>query len=281
MNHLPPHTIIRVGVITGSRARHTKEAIMELSGSTALITGGSRGIGRNVVQSVAGRGTDVIFTYQSNKAAADALVAEVEGMGRRAAALQLDAGDVGTFDAFAEQVRGILGDWGTDRFQFLVNNAGVGAYATIADTTEAQFDRIMNVDLKGPFFLTQRLLPLMADGGRIVNVSSALTRVGVTYPGQAAYASAKGAVEVTTRYLAQELGSRQIAVNVVAPGGIETDFMGGAMRDPDLKEMAASVTALGRAGLPEDVGGVVASLLSPEMGWVNAQRVEVSGGQNL
>lgn len=252
---------------------------MELSGSIALVTGGSRGIGKDVVQSVAGRGTDVIFTYQSNKAAADALVSEVEGTGRRAAALQLDAGEAGTFDVFAEQVRDVLRDWGTDRFQYLVNNAGVGAYATIADTTEEQFDQIMNVHVKGPFFLIQRLLPLMADGGSIVNVSSALTRT--TYAGQAAYASAKGAVEVMTKFLALELGSRQITANVIAPGGIVTDFTGGAMRDPDLQEMVASVTALGRVGLPEDVGGVVASLLSPEMGWVNAQRIEVSGGQNL
>ena len=254
---------------------------MELSGSIALVTGGSRGIGRNVVQSVAGRGGDVIFTYQSNKAAADALVSEVEGTGRRAAALQLDAGEAGTFDAFAEQVRGVLGDWGNDRFQFLVNNAGAGVYASITDTTEAQFDKVMNVSVKGTFFLTQRLLPLVADGGRIVNVSTALTRAGVTYPGQAAYASAKGAVEVMTRYFAAELGSRRISVNVIAPGGIETDFLDGAMRDPGMKEMAASITALGRTGQPEDVGVVVTSLLLPEMGWVNAQRIEVSGGQNL
>jgi NAD(P)-dependent dehydrogenase (short-subunit alcohol dehydrogenase family) len=252
---------------------------VELSNSTVLVTGGSRGIGKNVVQSVAGRGADVIFTYQSSKANAEALVAEVEGMGRRAVALQLDVGDAGTFDGFAEQVRGVLRDWGTERFQFLVNNAGAGVYATITDTTEAQFDQIMNVHVKGPFFLTQRLLPLIADGGRVVNVSSALTRV--TYPGQAAYAMAKGAVELMTRYLAQELGSRRIAVNVVAPGGIETDFNGGTMRDPGMKEMATSITALGRVGQVEDVGGMVASLLSPEMGWVNAQRIEVSGGQNL
>ena len=254
---------------------------METSGSIALVTGGSRGIGKDVVRSVTGRGIDVIFTYQSNEAAAEALVAEVEGTGRRAVALRLDAGDAGTFDAFVEQVQGVLQDWGTDRFQYLVNNAGLGLYASIAETTEAQFDEIMDVHVKGPFFLTQRLLPLIADGGRIVNVSTALTRAGVTYPGQAAYASAKGAVEVMTRYLAQELGSRRISANTIAPGGIETDFMGGAMRDPGLQELATSVTALGRVGQPEDVGGVVASLLSPETGWVNGQRIEVSGGQNL
>jgi NAD(P)-dependent dehydrogenase (short-subunit alcohol dehydrogenase family) len=249
-------------------------------GKVAIVTGGSRGLGRSVVQSVAGRGTDVIFTYHSNKADAFALVAEVEGMGRRAAALQVDVGDASTFDAFAGQVRYVLRDWNTDRFQYLVNNAGIGVYASIADTTEAQFDQLMNIHVKGPFFLTQKLLPLMADGGRIVNVSTGLARF-VT-PGFAAYASAKGAVEVMTRYMAQELGPRGIAVNVIAPGAIETDFGGGVVRDnPDMNEMVASHTALGRAGLPEDIGGVVASLLSPEMGWVNAQRVEASGGQNL
>ena len=249
-------------------------------GGVAIVTGGSRGLGRNMVQHIAGRGTDVIFTYQSNKDAADRLVAEVEGMGRRAAALQLDVGDAGAFDAFAGQVRGVLRDWGTDRFQFLINNAGIGVYASIADTTEAQFDQLMDLHVKGPFFLTQRLLPLISDGGRIVNVSTGLARF-VT-PGFAAYASAKGAVEVMTRYMAAELGPRGITVNVLAPGAIETDFGGGVVRDnPDMNEMVASHTALGRAGLPEDIGGVVASLLSPEMGWVNAQRVEASGGQSL
>ena len=254
---------------------------MEPTGNIALVTGGSRGIGKDVVQSVARRGNDVIFTYQSNRGAAEALVAEVEGMGRRAAALQLDVGDAGTFDAFAEQIRGVLGDWGTERFQFLVNNAGSGAYGSIAETTEEEFDEVMDIHVKGAFFLTQKLLPLISDGGRIVNVSSALTRAGVTFPGQATYSMAKGAVEVLTRFLALELGSRGISVNVIAPGGIETDFNGGYLSDPDMQEMVSSITALGRVGQAEDVGGVVASLLSPEMGWVNAQRIEVSGGQNL
>src|ERR671916_1414065 len=246
----------------------------------AIVTGGSRGLGKNMVQSIVGRGTDVIFTYQSNNAAAHDLVAEVEGMGRRAAALQLDVGDADAFDGFVDRVRGALQDWDTERFDFLVNNAGVGVHASIAETTEEQFDRLMNVHVKGPFFLTQKLLPLMADGGRIVNVSTGLARFA--QPGFAAYASAKGAVEVMTRYLALELGPRRIAVNVIAPGAIETDFGGGVVRDnPGMNEMVASHTALGRAGLPEDIGGVVASLLSPEMGWVNAQRVEASGGQNL
>ena len=246
----------------------------------AIVTGGSRGLGKNMVQSIAGRGTDVIFTYQSSSAAADELVAEVGGMGRRAAALQLDVGDTGAFEAFVGQVRGVLRDWDTDRFQFLVNNAGIGIYASIAETTEEQLDLLLDTHVKGPFFMTQKLLPLMADGGRIVNVSTGLARFAL--PGYAAYASAKGAVEVMTRYLALELGPRGIAVNTIAPGAIETDFSGGVVRDnPDLNGMVASDTALGRVGLPEDVGGVVASLLSPEMGWVNAQRIEASGGQHL
>ena len=256
----------------------TQDEVAE--GRVAIITGGSRGLGRNMVQSIAARGTDVIFTYRSNKAEAVALVAELEGVGRRAAALQLDVGDAGTFDAFVGQVRGVLRDWGIDWFRFLVNNAGIGVHASIADTTEAQFDRLMDIHVKGPFFLTQKLLPLMADGGRIVNVSTGLARFA--QPGFAAYASAKGAVEVMTRYMALELGPRQIAVNTIAPGAIETDFGGGVVRDnPQVNEMVASHTALGRAGLPEDIGGVVAALLSPEMGWVNAQRIEASGGQRL
>lgn len=246
----------------------------------AIITGGSRGLGKDMVRSIVGRGTDVILTYQSNKAAADALVSEVEEAGRRAVALQLDVGDSGTFDAFVEQVRDVLRQWDADRFRFLVNNAGIGLHAGIAETTEEQFDLLMDIHVKGLFFLTQKLLPLMADGGRIVNVSTGLVRI--TIPGSAAYASAKGAVEVMTRYLAAELGPRRISVNTIAPGAIATDFRGGAVRDnPELNEMVASDTALGRVGLPEDIGGVVASLLSPEMGWVNAQRIEASGGQHL
>lgn len=250
-------------------------------GRTAIVTGGSRGLGKNMVQSIAGRGTDVIFTYQSNGAAADELVAEVERMGRRAVALQLDVGDAATFDAFAGQVRNVLQDWGTERFQFLVNNAGIGIHASIAETTEEQFDQLFDIHVKGPFFLTQKLLPMMDEGGRIVNVSTGLTRI-IIPGGHAAYASAKGAVEVMTRYMAREFGPHGIAVNTIAPGAIETDFSGGVVRDdPQMNQMIASDTALGRAGLPDDIGGVVASLLSPEMGWVNAQRIEASGGQHL
>ena len=233
-----------------------------------------------MVRRIAGRGVDVIFTYQSNEAAADELVAELEGVGRRAAALRLDVGDASTFDGFVDRVRGVLQGWDVERFDFLVNNAGIGINAPIVETTEEQFDRLMGIHVKGPFFLTQKLLPLMADGGRIVNVSTGLARFA--YPGMAAYASAKGAVEVFTRYLAKELGARGITANTVAPGAIETDFGGGAVRDDRrANDFVASQTALGRAGLPDDIGGVVASLLSPEMGWVNAQRIEASGGQGL
>jgi NAD(P)-dependent dehydrogenase (short-subunit alcohol dehydrogenase family) len=246
----------------------------------AIVTGGSRGLGKNMVQKLAQRGTDVIFTYRSNRAEADALVAELTAQGRRAAALQLDAGKIATFPAFADAVRGVLAQWKVERFDYLVNNAGVGVHAAVAETTEAQFDELMNVHFKGVFFLTQILLPLMADGGRIVNISSGLARFAL--PGYGAYAAMKGAVEVLTRYLAKELGPRGIAVNVVAPGAIETDFGGGAVRDnANLNAMVASNTALGRAGVPDDIGGVVASLLSPDNRWINAQRIEASGGMFL
>lgn len=259
----------------------TSQEEPQIDNPIALITGGSRGLGKEMVRSIAGSGADVILTYQSSKADAFSLVAEVEKMGRRAAALQLDMGDFSSFATFAEEVRGVLRGWGPERFDFLVNNAGHGLGASIEETTEEQFDEIMDVHLKGPFFLTQKLLQLIADGGRIVNVSSALARHGVTFPGGAAYASAKGAVEVMTRYMAREFGPRGISVNAISPGGIETDFGGGMMRDPGMQEMVTSITALGRVGQPEDVGGVVASLLSPKMGWVSGQHIEVSGGQNL
>lgn len=249
------------------------------SPTIALITGGSRGIGRSIVEHVAERGTDVIFTYLHNQAEAEALVAEVQALGRRAAHLQLDIGNTGQFAAFTEQLRSVLKAWEVEHFHFLVHNAGVPGSGTIAEISEEQFDQVLNVHVKGPLFLTQKLLPLIADGGRIVNISTALTRV--TYAGQGVYALAKGALEVMTRYLAAELGKRQITANVVAPGGIATDFGGGIMRSQEMQDFAASITALGRVGQAEDIGGVVASLLSPEMGWINGQRIEASGGQNL
>ena len=246
-----------------------------------LITGASRGLGRNTALSIARRGGDVIATYHSRSADAQAVVAEIQAMGRKAVALQLDTGAVGTFPAFAAQLRSALqATWQRDTFDHLVNNAGHGEFAPFASTTEAQFDGLVNVHLKGVFFLTQTLLPLLADGGRIVNFSSGLTRLN--YPGFAAYAAMKGAVEVLTNYLAKELGARGIAVNTVAPGAIETDFGGGAVRDtPAMNQHIAQITALGRVGLPDDIGPMVASLLGEDNRWVNAQRIEVSGGQGI
>ncbi len=244
----------------------------------ALITGGSRGLGRSMAEHLAARGVDVLFTYHSNAAEAQKVVAELTAKGRKAVALQLDTGKVAEFPAFAEQVRAALKDtWGRDTFDFLINNAGIGHYAPFAETTEADFDTLMNIHFKGVFFLTQKLLPLIADGGRIVNISSGLARF--SYPGSSAYASMKGAVEVLTRYLSKELGPRGIAVNTLAPGAIETDFGGGRVRDnADINAQIASQTPLGRVGLPDDIGGAIAMLLSDEAGWINGQRIEVAGG---
>ena len=247
----------------------------------ALVTGASRGLGRNTALSIAKHGGDVALTYRSRGEEAEAAVSEITAMGRKAVALQLDTGVVGSFADFAGRLRTALREtWGRDTFDHLVNNAGHGDYALIAETTEAQFDELVDVHFKGVFFLTQALLPLLADGGRIVNLSSGLTRI--SFPGYAAYAAAKGAVEVLTRYMAKELGNRGIAVNTVAPGAIETDFGGGGVRDnPEINKLFADMTALGRAGLPDDIGPMVASLLSEDNRWVNAQRIEVSGGQGI
>ena len=245
-----------------------------------LITGGSRGLGRNMALAIARQGHDVILTYRSQQAEAAAVVAEIEALGQRAAALPLDVGQSDTFDAFVDAVRAQLTTWGRDRFDHLVNNAGMGVHAGFAETTRAQFDALVDVHFKGPFFLTQALLPLLADGGRIINISSGLARFAL--PGYAAYAAMKGAMEVLTRYQAKELGARGIAVNIVAPGAIETDFCGGAVRyNAQLNAFVASQTALGRVGVPDDIGGVVASLLSPANRWINAQRIEASGGMFL
>jgi len=245
----------------------------------ALVTGGSRGLGRSAVLKLAERGVDVILTYKSNEAEAHAVVAQVTALGRRAVALQLDAGDSKSFAAFADRVKATLAStWQRDRFDYLVNNAGMSVgHASIAETTEDQFDQLFNVHLKGTFFITQKLLPLIKDGGRILNTSSGLARFAL--PGYAAYAAMKGGVEVLTRYMAKEFGARGISVNTVAPGAIETDFGGGAVRDnAQLNSFVAAQTALGRAGLPDDIGGAVASLLTDANQWINAQRIEVSGG---
>jgi NAD(P)-dependent dehydrogenase (short-subunit alcohol dehydrogenase family) len=245
----------------------------------AIVTGASRGLGRNTALSIARHGSDAIITYQSREDDAQAVVAEIEALGRRAVAVQLDVSDVAEFPLFAEQVRSVLREtWQRDTFDHLVNNAGHGEMAAIEDTTEAQFDKLVNVHFKGVFFLTQALLPLISDGGRIVNLSSGLTRI--SFPGFSAYAAVKGAVEVLSVYMAKELGKRGIAVNTVAPGAIETDFLGGAVRDmPDLNKTFAAMTALGRVGVPDDIGPMIASLLTEDNRWINAQRIEVSGGQ--
>ena len=245
-----------------------------------LVTGGRRGLGRNMAQHLAEQGSDIVLTYRSEAGEAQAVVAAIQALGRRAVALPLDVGDSATFPAFVESVRAVLAGWGVERFDALVNNAGMGVHAPFAETTEAQFDLLMNVHLKGPFFLTAALLPLIADGGRILNVSSGLTRF--TLPGYAAYAAMKGAIEVLSRYQAKELGARGIGVNTLAPGAIATDFGGGAVRDnAQLNAFVASQTALGRVGEADDIGAAVASLLSPASRWINGQRVEASGGMFL
>ncbi|CAH0351002.1 SDR family NAD(P)-dependent oxidoreductase [Aquabacterium sp. CECT 9606] len=247
----------------------------------ALITGGSRGLGRNAALKLAEQGSDVILTYRSNAAEAQAVVGQIEQLGRRALALPLDVADSASFKAFAGQVKAALANvWQRERFDHLVNNAGIGIHASFEATTEDQFDTLVNIHLKGPFFLTQTLLPLIADGGRILNVSSGLARFSL--PGYAAYAAMKGGIEVLSRYQAKELGARGIAVNTIAPGAIETDFGGGAVRDnAQLNSFVASQTAMGRAGVPDDIGGAIASLLSPGNRWLTGQRIEVSGGMFL
>ncbi|HVW68657.1 MAG TPA: SDR family oxidoreductase [Steroidobacteraceae bacterium] len=247
----------------------------------ALITGASRGLGRNTALSVARRGMDAIITYHSNRAEADNCIAAIKELGRKAVALQLDSGVVASFDDFVRAVSSALrANWSTDRFDFLVNNAGTGVAAPFAETKEADFDRLYNIHLKGVFFLTQKLLPLIRDGGRIINLSSGLARF--TLPGYSAYSAMKGAIEVLTRYMAKELGPRGIRVNAVAPGAIETDFGNGAVRDnPEINKYIASVTALGRAGVPDDIGPMIAALLSDDNRWITGQRIEASGGMFL
>ena len=246
----------------------------------AIITGGSRGLGRNTAVNLARRGIDIIFTYRTNQVEAESLIREIERLGRKAVALRLDTGDIRALDGFVADVSKILQSWGRNRFNYLVNNAGNSLHANFAETTEAQFDEIVNVHFKGVYFLTQKLLPLINDGGRIVNISSGLARFAI--PGSSGYGATKGAIEVLTRYVAKELGPRGITVNVIAPGAIETDFSGGMVRDnTELNKRVAEMTALGRAGVPDDIGPMIAAFLSDENRWVNGQRVEVSGGMNL
>ena len=252
-----------------------------MSKKIAIVTGASRGLGRNTALHLAKKGVDVVLTYRSQQAEAAAVVAEIEALGGQAVALQLDVGKSAGFAAFADQVKATLREvWQRDSFDFLVNNAGIGIYASFAETTEEQFDELVNIHLKGTFFLTQKLLPLIADGGRVVNLSSGLARFSL--PGYAAYGAMKGAIDTLTRYMALELGPRRIAVNSVAPGAIETDFGGGVVRDnAQMNAAIASQTPLGRVGLPDDIGGAIAALLSEDNRWINAQRIEVSGGIHL
>lgn len=247
----------------------------------ALVTGASRGLGKNAALKLADKGTDILITYNSQQQAALDVVAEIEGKGRKAAAIQLNVADTSGFSDFAQTVKEQLQQhWHCETFDYLVNNAGIGVYAPYVDTTEAMFDELMRIHFKGPFFLTQHLLPLLKNGGRILNVSTGLARFAL--PGYAAYAAMKGAMEVLTRYQAKELGERGISVNVIAPGAIETDFGGGRVRDNQaLNAWIASQTTLGRAGLPDDIGDAIAALLSDDLAWMTAQRIEVSGGMFL
>ena len=245
-----------------------------------LITGGSRGLGAAMALALARDGHDIVLTYREGAAAAQDIVAQIENLGRRAQALPLDVADAGTFPAFVAALNQGLSTWGASRLDGLVNNAGVGVHASFAETTPAQFDALVAIHVKGPFFLTQALLPVLADGARILNISSGLARF--TTPGYAAYASMKGAIEVLSRYQAKELAARGIRVNTLAPGAIATDFGGGAVRDnADLNRFIASVTALGRVGEAEDIGGAAAALMRPGAGWITGQRVEASGGMFL
>jgi NAD(P)-dependent dehydrogenase (short-subunit alcohol dehydrogenase family) len=247
----------------------------------ALITGGSRGLGKSMALHLAECGRDTIITYHSQKEQAQAVVKSIKEMGQKAVALQLDIRDVMSFSGFAHAVRdGLKENWGCDHFDYLINNAGSGIWAEYEKTSEEQFDNMMKEHVKAPFFLTQALLPMIKQGGRILNVSSGLTRM--IMPGYAAYAVMKTAVEGLSLYMAKELGARGIAVNTLAPGAIETDFGGGMVRDnADINLEIANSTSLGRVGLPDDIGGAVASILSDDAGWINAQRIEVSGGQRL
>jgi len=254
---------------------------MSTNSKIALVTGGSRGLGKNMALSLAKKGINVILTYNSKKDEALAVVAEIEKAGLKAATLQLNAGDVKSFDGFIDEVKGVLKDtFNTDHFDFLINNAGTALHAAFAETTEEEFDAVMNIHFKGVFFLTQKALPVINDGGRIINISSGLARF--SFPGSSAYGAMKGAVETLSRYMARELGVRGIAVNVVAPGAIETDFSGGMVRDnPELNKQISGMTALGRVGLPDDIGGIVAFLCTEEAKWINGQRIEASGGMIL
>lgn len=254
---------------------------MNKNSKIALVTGGSRGIGRDSAISLSKKGLDVIITYNNQKEKADAVVKEIEATGCKAAAIQLDVSDISSFDSFVSKLSDVLKDkWNQAHFDFLINNAGISNHTPILKVTEEEFDKIFNVHFKGVFFLTQKLIPLIADKGGIVNTSTGLTRF--TGSGSGLYASAKGAVEVFTRSLAKELGARGIRANTIAPGAVNTEFSGDTyIKNPGIKDIIGANTALGRIGEASDIGGVVASLCTDEMGWVTGQRIEVSGGMAL
>lgn len=252
-----------------------------MSNKIALITGGSRGLGKSAALNLARKGVDVIITYRQQRAEAEAVVREAQALGVQAAALPLDQSDITSFARFAAELKGLLRrHWQREQLDILLTNAGVGIQASFAETTEAQFDQLMNIHFKGVFFLTQHLLPVIADGGRILNVSTGLARF--TSPGYAAYAAMKGAIETLTKYQARELGVRGISVNVFAPGATATEFGGGHLQtNEELRNYLSAQTAMGRVGEAEDIGGSMASLLTSDTNWITGQRVEASGGMFL
>lgn len=251
-----------------------------MSNKIALVTGGSRGLGKDMALSLAQKGLDVILTYRSQQAEAQAVVGDIQATGRRAVALPLDMNNLGSYDAFVQAVADALGQWNAPGFDYLVNNAGMGATVPFEQVTEALFDEFLNVHYKGVYFLTQKLLPHLNNDGGIINISSGTTRFA--NPGYSVYASMKGAVEVLTKYWAKELGAKGIRSNIVAPGPIETDFNNAAIRsNPQMKERLAAMSPLNRVGRADDIGGVVAFLCSDEGRWIDGQRIEVSGGINV
>ncbi|UCA60952.1 SDR family oxidoreductase [Chryseobacterium rhizoplanae] len=254
---------------------------METKTKVALVTGGNRGLGKNSALKIAQKGLDVIITYRSNRDEAEDVVNEIKKMGRNAVAFQLDTKDRKSFDAFVKNVTTYLQETaGNPNIDYLINNAGTALYSPITEVTEEQMDDIVDIHFKGVFFLTQKLLPFINDGGGIINISSGLARFAT--PGSSVYGSIKAGVEMLTKYMAKELGIRKIRANVVAPGAIETDFGGGRVRDDkEINDMVAGATALGRVGLPDDIGGVVAFLCTEDAGWINGQRIEASGGMFL
>ncbi|MDI1255618.1 MAG: SDR family oxidoreductase [Flavobacterium sp.] len=254
---------------------------METKSKIALVTGASRGLGRDMALNLAKKGIDLVITYHSNETAANNLVSEINALGLKVKAFQLDTSNIKTFDSFSAVLSKYLkSEYDKTNFDFLINNAGTGVYGSVTDTTEEAFDAMMNIHFKGVYFLTQKLLPMLNDGGRIINISSGLTRI--SFPNVSAYASMKGAIETYTKCLAKELGARQITANIIAPGAIATDFGGGSNKtNAEKRSVIANITALGRMGEPEDIGGVVAFLCTPEAGWMNGQRLELSGGMML